>query len=263
MAMGGKSRRAFLTESASGIGAAWLAANWQAIVEAQEFVQHGGRVGSAARNSRSSRRSRRPRSRPWPRRSSRPTTRRARAKRTSSSSSTARSTTFERDRQADYIKGLDELARADQAARPEREPFSALLGRRQDPAADRDREDAVLRPRSHAHDHRASSRPGARRQPNKVGWTLVSYDDSLEPQAAVRLLRRAARVHQPLSAALERRHGDNSHQPPKSTSSSSGRAPPAASWPSSYRRPASPSSCSNRAAGASTATNRSTPKTSR
>ena len=45
MATGGKSRRAFLTESASGIGAAWLAANWQAIVEAQEFVRTAAASG--------------------------------------------------------------------------------------------------------------------------------------------------------------------------------------------------------------------------
>jgi hypothetical protein len=45
MATGGKSRRAFLTESASGIGAAWLAANWQAIAEAQEFVRTAAASG--------------------------------------------------------------------------------------------------------------------------------------------------------------------------------------------------------------------------
>ena len=42
---GGKARRAFLTESASGIGAAWLAANWQGIVEAQEFVRTAAASG--------------------------------------------------------------------------------------------------------------------------------------------------------------------------------------------------------------------------
>lgn len=45
MATGGKSRRAFLTESASGIGAAWLAANLPAIVEAQEFVRTAAASG--------------------------------------------------------------------------------------------------------------------------------------------------------------------------------------------------------------------------
>lgn len=46
MSTGGKTRRAFLAQSASGFGAAWLAANYPAIVEAQEFVRAAAASGS-------------------------------------------------------------------------------------------------------------------------------------------------------------------------------------------------------------------------
>ena len=47
MGTGGKTRRAFLTQSASGIGAAWLAANYPAIVAAQEHVHAAAASGLA------------------------------------------------------------------------------------------------------------------------------------------------------------------------------------------------------------------------
>ncbi len=46
MAIRGKSRRAFLAQSASGLGAAWFAANYPAIAAAQEFVRTATASGS-------------------------------------------------------------------------------------------------------------------------------------------------------------------------------------------------------------------------
>ena len=48
MVTGGKSRRAFLAQSASGLGAAWFAANFKAIAAAQEFVRTAAASGQAA-----------------------------------------------------------------------------------------------------------------------------------------------------------------------------------------------------------------------
>ena len=72
--------------------------------------------------------------------------------------------TFERDRQEDYRKGLDELAAPAKKLVSEREPVLGAVRRREDQAAHVDREDAVLRARARAHDHGLLRGPRARRQ---------------------------------------------------------------------------------------------------
>lgn len=45
----GSSRRSFLAGSAAGLGSAWIAANWSAILEAQEHAKRAATSGSAAK----------------------------------------------------------------------------------------------------------------------------------------------------------------------------------------------------------------------
>ncbi len=116
MATGGKSRRAFLTESASGIGAAWLAANWQAIVEAQEFVRTAAASGQPHQFAFFT-----------PEQAAEVEAMAAEIIPTDDTPGAReahvvdvhrpRAVTFERERQDDYRKGLEELAGADEAAR--------------------------------------------------------------------------------------------------------------------------------------------------
>ena len=125
MATGGKSRRAFLTESASGIGAAWLAANWQAIVEAQEFVRTAAASGQPQQFAFFT-----------PEQAAEVEALTAEII-PSDGTPGAREAhvvafidralvTFERERQEDYRKGLDELAAATKKLVPSASRFSAL-----------------------------------------------------------------------------------------------------------------------------------------
>jgi gluconate 2-dehydrogenase gamma chain len=49
MSTRGKSRRSFLIDSVSGLGAAWVAANYSGILAAEEYVQQAARAGQPPR----------------------------------------------------------------------------------------------------------------------------------------------------------------------------------------------------------------------
>jgi len=179
MATGGKSRRAFLTESASGIGAAWLAANWQAIVEAQEFVRTAAASGQPQQFAFFT-----------PEQAAEVEALTAEII-PSDDTPGAREAhvvafidralvTFERSAQDDYRKGLDELAAATKKLSPSASRFSALS------ADDKIKLLTSIEKTPFFELVRVHTITGFFADPvhggnhGRVGWTLVGWDDSLE-----------------------------------------------------------------------------------
>ena len=179
MATGEKSRRAFLTESASGIGAAWLAANLPAIVKAQEFVRTAAASGQ-------------------PHQFAFFTPEQAAGVEAltgeiipSDDTPGAREAhvvafidralvTFERDRQDDYRKGLEELAEQSKKLAPSASRFSALS------ADDKIKLLTSIEKTPFFELVRVHTITGFFADPvhggnhGRVGWALVGWDDSLE-----------------------------------------------------------------------------------
>ena len=179
MATGGKSRRAFLTESASGIGAAWLAANWQAIVEAQEFVRTAAASGQPQQFAFFT-----------PEQAAEVEALTAEII-PSDGTPGAREAhvvafidralvTFERSAQEDYRKGLDELAAATKKLSPSASHFSALS------ADDKIKLLTSIEKTPFFELVRVHTITGFFADPvhggnhGRVGWALVGWDDSLE-----------------------------------------------------------------------------------
>jgi hypothetical protein len=179
MATGEKSRRAFLTESASGIGAAWLAANWQAIVEAQEFVRTAAASGQPHQFAFFT-----------PEQAAEVEALTAEII-PSDDTPGAREAhvvafidralvTFERSAQEDYRKGLDELAAATKKLVPSASRFSALS------ADDKIKLLTSIEKTPFFELVRVHTITGFFADPvhggnhGRVGWALVGWDDSLE-----------------------------------------------------------------------------------
>jgi hypothetical protein len=179
MATGGKSRRAFLTESASGIGAAWLAANWQAIVEAQEFVRTAAASGQPQQFAFFT-----------PEQAAEVEALTAEII-PSDGTPGAREAhvvafidralvTFERSAQEDYRKGLDELAAATKKLSPSASHFSALS------ADDKIKLLTSIEKTPFFELVRVHTITGFFADPvhggnhGRVGWALIGWDDSLE-----------------------------------------------------------------------------------
>src|SRR4249919_272153 len=109
MSTRGQSRREFLLSSASGLSAAWVVANYAGIVEADAFVQQAARSGQPATYAFFT-----------PAQAAEVEAMAAQIIPTDSTPGAREArvvnfidralTTFEKDRQADYRKGLDELA---------------------------------------------------------------------------------------------------------------------------------------------------------
>jgi gluconate 2-dehydrogenase gamma chain len=179
MATGGKSRRAFLTESASGIGAAWLAANWQAIAEAQEFVRTAATSGQPIAFAFFT-----------PEQAIEVEALTAEIIPTDSTPGAREAhvvgfidralVTFERSAQEDYRKGLDELAAATKKLGLSASRFSALS------ADDKIKLLTSIEKTPFFELVRAHTITGFFADPvhggnhGRVGWALVGWDDSLE-----------------------------------------------------------------------------------
>ena len=179
MATGGKSRRAFLTESASGIGAAWLAANLPAIVEAQEFVRTAAASGQPHQFAFFT-----------PEQAAEvealtaeiiPSDNTPGAREAHVVAFIDRAlVTFEHERQEDYRKGLDELAAATKKLVPSASRFSALS------ADDKIKLLTSIEKTPFFELVRVHTITGFFADPvhggnhGRVGWALVGWDDSLE-----------------------------------------------------------------------------------
>ena len=175
-----RSRREFILRSLSGIGAAWAVANYAGIEDASAFAQQSARTGPTGHvrllHACAGRRGRGDGGADHP---DRLHARRARGARRSCSS-TGILSTFEKDAQADYTQGLDELAVADPAAVPSRPPrFSALTADQQIKvltAMEKTPFFNLVRTHTITGFFAAPVHGG---NANKVGWKLVNYDDSL------------------------------------------------------------------------------------
>ena len=171
------SRREFLVRSVSGLGAAWVAANYAGIVEASAFAQQAGRaaplafvfftpaqaveVDAIASQIIPS-----------------DTTPGAREARVVHFIDRAL-TTFERGRQADYTKGLADLLAESQKAVPGAAAFSALSSAQQVQVLTAiERTPFFNLVRTHTITGFFAS-PIHGGNADKVGWKLVSFDDSL------------------------------------------------------------------------------------
>jgi gluconate 2-dehydrogenase gamma chain len=178
MGTGGKTRRAFLAQSASGIGAAWLAANYPAIVEAQEFVRAAAASGSHAFAFFT------------PEQAVEveamtaeiiPTDDTPGAREAHCVAFIDRAlVTFDGARQDDYRKGLDELAAATKKLAPSASKFSALS------ADDKIKVLTSIEKTPFFELVRMHTITGFFASPvhggnhGRVGWALVGWDDSLE-----------------------------------------------------------------------------------
>ena len=179
MGTGGKTRRAFLTQSASGIGAAWLTANWPAIVAAQEHVHAAAASGQQRAFAFFT-----------PEQAVEvealtaeiiPTDDTPGAREAHCVAFIDRAlVTFDAARQDDYRKGLDELAAATKKLVPSASKFSALS------TDDRIRVLTSIEKTPFFELVRTHTITGFFSSPvhggnhGKVGWALVGWDDSLE-----------------------------------------------------------------------------------
>jgi len=179
MGTGGKTRRAFLTQSASGIGAAWLTANYPAIVAAQEFVRTAAASGQPHAFAFFT-----------PEQAVEvealtaeiiPTDDAPGAREAHCAAFIDRAlVTFDSARQDDYRKGLDELAAATKKVVPSASRFSALS------ADDKIKVLTSIEKTPFFELARTHTITGFFSSPvhggnhGKVGWALVGWDDSLE-----------------------------------------------------------------------------------
>lgn len=176
----GKSRRSFLIGSAQGLGGVWIAANWPAILEAEEYV----RSEAAARQVRFAFFT--------PEQAMEldamtaqiiPTddTPGAREARVVNFIDRAL-VTFERDRQEDYTTGLHELARHANRSFPSVTKFSDLINDQQiQVLTDIEGTPFFNLVRTHTITGFFAS-PVHGGNYDKIGWDLVGYDDSLDHQ---------------------------------------------------------------------------------
>ncbi len=173
-----KSRRSFLIESASGLGAVWVAANYSGILAAEEYVLEAVQSGQPATFAFFT-----------PEQAVEveamaaqiiPTddTPGAREARVVSFIDRAL-VTFERDRQPTYTQGLEELAAQTKRLFPDASTFSALTFDQQiQVLTAMERTPFFNLVRSHTITGFFAS-PVHGGNYDKVGWKLIAYDDSL------------------------------------------------------------------------------------
>lgn len=178
MSTRGKSRRSFLIESASGLGAAWVAANYSGILAAEEYVLAAAQSGQPAAFAFFT-----------PEQAVEveamaaqiiPTddTPGAREARVISFIDRAL-VTFERDRQPTYTQGLEELAAETNRLFPDASTFSALTFDQQiQVLTAMERTPFFSLVRTHTITGFFAS-PLHGGNYDKAGWKLVGYDDSL------------------------------------------------------------------------------------
>lgn len=178
MSTQGMSRRSFLVDSTSGLGAAWFVANYSGILEAEAYVAQAAKSGQAARFAFFS-----------PEQAVEVEAMAARIIPTDETPGAREArvvyfidralVTFEREQQADYTQGLKELEAQTRQLVPGAARFSALTS---------DRQIAVLTAMEKTpffnlvRTHTISgffANPVHGGNADKVGWKLVNYDDSL------------------------------------------------------------------------------------
>ncbi len=179
MGTAGKTRRAFLAQSASGIGAAWLTANYPAIVAAQEFVRTAVASGQSHTFAFFT-----------PEQAVEVETLTAEIIPTDDTPGAREAhvvafidralVTFDSARQEDYRKGLEELAAATKKLVPSASRFSALS------ADDKVKLLTSIEKTPFFELVRVHTITGFFASPvhggnhGKVGWALVGWEDSLE-----------------------------------------------------------------------------------
>lgn len=171
------SRREFLIRSVSGIGATWVAANYASILEASAYAQQAGRSVAPAFTFFT------------PAQAADVEAMAAQIIPTDATPGAREArvvhfidralTTFERDRQADYTKGLNELLTQSKQATPGAAAFSALPSDQQiQVLTAMERTPFFNLVRTHTITGFLAS-PLHGGNADKVGWKLVGYDDSL------------------------------------------------------------------------------------
>ena len=178
MSTPGKSRRAFLVETVSGLGAAWFATNYAGILEAEAYVEQAARSGQPVKFAFFS-----------PEQAAEVEAMAAQIIPTDSTPGAREArvvnfidralVTFEEDRQEEYKEGLVELAAQTKKLYPNASKFSALTS---------DQQIQVLTAMEKSpffnlvRVHTISgffANPVHGGNANKVGWKLVNFDDSL------------------------------------------------------------------------------------
>jgi gluconate 2-dehydrogenase gamma chain len=178
MSTRGQSRREFLLSSVSGLSAAWVVANYAGIVEADAFVQQAARSGQPVRLAFFT-----------PAQAAEveamaaqiiPTDETPGAREAHVINFIDRAlTTFERERQSEYVKGLEELQAQTRQLVPGAVTFSTLTSSQQIQVLTAMEKTPFFNlVRTHTITGFFAS-PAHGGNYNKVGWKLVSYDDSL------------------------------------------------------------------------------------
>ena len=177
----GKSRRSFLIDSASGLGGVWIAANWPAILAAEEHVRAEAASAQQVRFAFFT-----------PEQAAEvdamtaliiPTDHTPGAREARVVNFIDRAlVTFERDRQDDYTRGLHDLARQANSSFPSVSRFSELIYDQQIQVL------TAIETTTFFNLVRTHTITGFFASPvhggnhDKIGWELVGYDDSLDHQ---------------------------------------------------------------------------------
>ena len=178
MSTRGNSRRAFLATSLSGLSAAWVTANYSGILAAEEYVQKAARSGLPAKFAFFT--------------DAQATEVEAMAAQIIPTDDTPGAhearvinfidralVTFERDQQAAYKQGLEDLGAQTKQLFPNASTFSALTSEQQiQVLTAMEKTPFFNRVRTHTITGFFAS-PVHGGNYNKVGWKLVGYDDSL------------------------------------------------------------------------------------
>jgi gluconate 2-dehydrogenase gamma chain len=178
MSTQGKSRRAFLVESLSGVGAAWVAANYTGILATHEYVLEAAQSGQPVKFAFLT-------AEQWAEveamtaqiipTDSTPGAREARVVQFIDRALV----TFEKGRQSAYTQGLKELQAKTKELFPSASMFSTLASDQQIQVLKAIEETPFFNlVRTHTITGFFAS-PAHGGNYNKVGWKLVSYDDSL------------------------------------------------------------------------------------
>ena len=197
MSTRGKSRRTFLLDSVTGLGGAWVAANYSGILAAEDYVLKAAQSGKpmklgfftpdqaveieamAAQII--------------------PTDETPGAREARVINFIDRAlTTFAKNNQAAYTKGIDDLQAQTKQLFPTAAKFSALTSPQQIQVLTAMEKTPFFNTvRTHTIIGFFASPVHGGNQ-DKIGWKLIGYDDSLNSPAAVRLLRRAGPRRQAL-----------------------------------------------------------------
>ena len=178
MSIPGQSRREFLLNSVSGLGAAWVATHYSAIIDAAEYAEQAARSGQAARFAFFT-----------PEQAAEVEAMAAQIIPTDSTPGAREArvinfidralVTFEQDAKPQYTQGLKELETQTKQLVPSATKFSALTSEQQIQVLTAMEKSPFFNlVRTHTVTGFFAS-PVHGGNANKVGWKLVSYNDSL------------------------------------------------------------------------------------